>query len=363
LSNEETTPVEVYFDDFKVTQVKTPVVSTSEYYPFGLAFNEFRREGMTILPISFNGKEMQDELGLGWLDYGKRMLNPKTGRWMVPDQMAEVSPNLTPFRYAYNNPVRYVDPNGMYETDGHFWTVYLVATILNLSNAGSIAQWTEAPDNWMDQNGDSHFGTKTYMTPSWRGPVHSLTGGTPDYEQWLSMTGVLQASNDVSLGISLHRLGDSFAHTIPGKEGMFGPDVGHLFYGHSPDKIKNRPELYLKYVDVLFETLSLKYGKSGGNWDRFTFDFIASAGMGTAENSAILETEIAIRTGKKSFSVEGDQKSVISNYMKYRQSVTGTSMGVNVVHTTSDVYEYNASSGEFVKTGTRSISVVTFEND
>ncbi len=36
LSNEETTPVEVYFDDLKVTQIKSMVVQEEEYYPFGL---------------------------------------------------------------------------------------------------------------------------------------------------------------------------------------------------------------------------------------------------------------------------------------------------------------------------------------
>ncbi len=363
LSNEELTPVEVYFDDFKVTQVKTPIVSTSDYYPFGLAFNEYRRDDEDGNPYRFNGKERQDELGMGWLDFGRRMLNPETGRWMVPDQMAEISPNLTPYRFGFNNPVRYVDPNGLYETDGHFWTVYLVATIMNLSHAGSIAQWTEAPDNWMSQDGDSHYGTKTYLTPSWRGPVHSLTGGTPDYERWLSVTGVMQSNNETALGISLHRLGDSFAHTIPGKDKMFGPDVGHLFYGHAPDKIKNRPELYLQYVSTLFETLSVKFGKAGTSRDMFTFEFIAAAGMGTAENSAILETEIALRNGKKTFTVEGNQQDAIASYMKYRKEVTGSRVGVSVVHTTSDVYEYNATSREFIKTGTRSVSVVTFDNN
>jgi len=38
------TPKEVYFDDFKVTHVKSPVISTDDYYPFGLTFNSYSRE-------------------------------------------------------------------------------------------------------------------------------------------------------------------------------------------------------------------------------------------------------------------------------------------------------------------------------
>src|SRR5690606_32287501 len=39
LSNEEETPLEVYFDDFTVEHVQSPVVQMDDYYPFGLTFN------------------------------------------------------------------------------------------------------------------------------------------------------------------------------------------------------------------------------------------------------------------------------------------------------------------------------------
>lgn len=43
LSNEDTTPVEVYFDDFKVIHSKSAIVAADDYYPFGLTFNsQFR---------------------------------------------------------------------------------------------------------------------------------------------------------------------------------------------------------------------------------------------------------------------------------------------------------------------------------
>src|SRR5690606_13647497 len=36
--------VETYFDDFSVTQVKSPIVSMQDFYPFGLTFGEYKRE-------------------------------------------------------------------------------------------------------------------------------------------------------------------------------------------------------------------------------------------------------------------------------------------------------------------------------
>jgi hypothetical protein len=62
--------VEVYFDDFKVEHVKSPVVSSQDYYPFGLTFNSHNRENSLVNQYQYNGKETQDELNLGWLDYG-----------------------------------------------------------------------------------------------------------------------------------------------------------------------------------------------------------------------------------------------------------------------------------------------------
>lgn len=117
ISNEETTPVEVYFDDFKVTHVKSPVIQTEDYYPFGLTFNSYQRENGVVNNYTYNGKERQDELDLGWLDYGARMYMPEIGRWGVVDPLADLSRRWSPFSYAYDNPLRFIDPDGMYSTE------------------------------------------------------------------------------------------------------------------------------------------------------------------------------------------------------------------------------------------------------
>jgi RHS repeat-associated protein len=113
VSNEDlAAPKDVFFDDFSVTQVKTPIVQTEDYYPFGLTFNAYQRDSSMPDQYLYNGKELQDELSLGWLDYGARMYMPELGRWGVVDRMMELYPGTTNYGYVGNNPLIFIDPTG-----------------------------------------------------------------------------------------------------------------------------------------------------------------------------------------------------------------------------------------------------------
>jgi RHS repeat-associated protein len=106
----------VFFDDLKIVHEKTTsslkVVQAQDYYPFGLTFNSYSRENSTPNQYKYNGKEEQDELSLGWLDYGARMYMPEIGRWYSIDPHADSYTSITPYNYVYNNPVNFVDPDG-----------------------------------------------------------------------------------------------------------------------------------------------------------------------------------------------------------------------------------------------------------
>ena len=92
------------------------VVQTTEYYPFGLAMNSLGN--LSSNKYLYNGKEYQDaavgDLGaLGLYDYGARFYDPEIGRWTGIDPLASKYASLSPYAYCGNNPVRYIDPNGM----------------------------------------------------------------------------------------------------------------------------------------------------------------------------------------------------------------------------------------------------------
>jgi RHS repeat-associated core domain len=68
----------------------------------------------------YNGNELQskefgDGTGLEWTDFNARTYDQQIGRFQQIDPLLEDGQeNLTPYHFAYNNPVRYSDPDGKF---------------------------------------------------------------------------------------------------------------------------------------------------------------------------------------------------------------------------------------------------------
>ena len=90
------------------------VMEYQHYYPFGMQLEALGYTSGADLKNNYlyNGKELQEDYGLNWYDYGARMYDPVIGRWTTVDPLAEKYKNTSPYVYCIDNPLKYIDSDG-----------------------------------------------------------------------------------------------------------------------------------------------------------------------------------------------------------------------------------------------------------
>ena len=160
------------------SQEASEVTQENHYYPFGMSMEGTwsNTPSVTDSKYLYNGKELNDDFGLGLMDYGARMYDAAIGRWTAIDPMADMYHSLTPYNYTMNNPMRFIDPNGMYSASA------------SDSRSGSVA--TE----------DGIMGSSSTVTSSGKGngsKQSGLTANTTEKENRtkVSIGGVVYSDN------------------------------------------------------------------------------------------------------------------------------------------------------------------------
>lgn len=110
----------------------------------------------------YAGKEIMTAASLGWLDFGARMYDSYTGRWLSQDPLAEKYPSISPYAYCANNPMNLVDPEG--KIFRRLWkrnTITIRSDIYTDSHSKASA--IQAASYWNNRKQDTYFiGNKQY---------------------------------------------------------------------------------------------------------------------------------------------------------------------------------------------------------
>ena len=99
----------------------------NDYYAFGMRQLRGDYPLLASNKYKYNGKELETFNNLETLDYGARFYDPALGRWHVIDNKAEKYYGSSPYVYAANNPIRFIDP------DGNDWWDAIVGTAIGVA--------------------------------------------------------------------------------------------------------------------------------------------------------------------------------------------------------------------------------------
>jgi RHS repeat-associated protein len=108
------TSEDVWFDNMMVMSMSSPVAQETHYDPWGLELTGIGYQYPQIKANKFlyNSKELIEDNGLQYYDYGARMYDAAIGRWGVVDPHASNYVSISPYVYVANNPLIYIDPDG-----------------------------------------------------------------------------------------------------------------------------------------------------------------------------------------------------------------------------------------------------------
>lgn len=250
-------------------------MNREELFPYGeTSFGSFSKKRYHL-----TGKERDGESGLHY--YGSRYYASWITRWTSCDPTG-ITDGHNLYQYCRLNPIKYVDPSGLYSEIGHYYTVYFVSLAAGFPQdiAAKNAFFAQMPDqvNRLDaievQKDRMFAGTgpkiaadmwKNERTEIHQG-LHSLTGGSAIEERAFRTSQVLQSKpGTIDFGFALHAFGDSYAHTeMDGSGKLYETGWGHFWDWTRPDEISARPELYKQYVQDLY--LMLSYASTGSGF-------------------------------------------------------------------------------------------------
>ena len=214
------------------------VVEVNDYYPYGSSRIE-EKTGSYANNKLYTGKELDKSTGLYY--YGARYYDPLIGRFTSVDPWSGDLTNpqtLNKYSYVTNNPMRYVDPTGMYMSEVHLDLTMFLAEQAGFSSMDALTI------GLYNQLVDTTPSTEPGLN------VENYANGTTQKYHFANYTDAVKGVTDaigeqdlISFGQALHTFQDTYSHTMsPAKHVLLTGLERYLgVEGTDPDKTQNKP--------------------------------------------------------------------------------------------------------------------------
>lgn len=185
-----------HLGNVRLSYYKNPTTGSAEaleennYYPFGLKHSGYNniKSATPSYQYNYNGKELQET---GMYDYGARFYMPDIGRWGVVDPKSELLESSSPYVYALNSPILYLDKDGELP-------ILINGRVSSDSERGNASYWGKEIINTIKGSGIPNPGGEFHYVDGDRGINNEgiISKDSPTWPQDRNEGGKIQAKKD-----------------------------------------------------------------------------------------------------------------------------------------------------------------------